>query len=157
LIHGRFGDTSGRPYLEAKIAVPHQNVWRFCPLIIDTGAERSVLMPIDTRLMGLDARKLGQRAYSEGIGGHCDGYDVLAFIVLLDEETGTLHNFNVRLFVPDDSPDLYSIDSSILGRDVLDRVRLVYDKRGDGVTLTVVEDDGRFDVTGWDSPNLVIR
>jgi hypothetical protein len=157
LIYGRFGDTSGRPYLEAKIAIPHQNVWRYCPMIIDTGAERSVLMPIDARLMGLDRSALDRRAYSEGIGGHCDGFDLFAYVVLLDEEAHLLHNFNVTLFVPDESPDLYNIDSSILGRDVLDRVRFSYSKPDGIVSLAVAFDDGKFDVRGWDSPRLAIR
>jgi len=156
LIYGRFGDTSGRPYLEARLALPHQNRWRLCPFIIDTGAERSVLMPTDSRLMGVDRSGL-QRDATDGIGGHCDGYNSFAFIILHDEETSFLHNFRINVFIPDESPDLFRIDSSILGRDVLDRLRLVYDKPNNRVTLDNFLANERIDAKGWNSPRLRIR
>ncbi len=139
MIHGRFGDTTGRPYVEGKFAFPHQreNTWAWCSFIIDTGAERSVLVPVDARRMGLDRTQLAQPASSLGIGGNANGHNEFAFIVLGDDELGELYRFDVTAFIPEDSADMQEIDGSVLGRDVLDKVRLVYDKPAGEVTFEV--------------------
>lgn len=156
MIHGRFGNTSGRPYVEGRLVIPHQNLWRHCPFIIDTGAERSVLMPIDARLMGVNRRRLTEADASDGIGGRCEGYNSLAFLVLFDEEANRLHNFRIKVFIPNEQRDLFRIDSSILGRDVLDRLKLTYDKPHGLVTMEDLRSDEQLDATGWNATGLKI-
>lgn len=142
--------------MEDRLVIPHQNLWRNCPFIIDTGAERSVLMPIDARLMGVDRRQLHDPDASDGIGGRCEGHNAFAFIVLFDPDASVLHNFRVKVFIPDESRDLFRIDSSILGRDVLDRLKLTYDKPHQLVTLDELRSDEQHDATGWDATGLRI-
>ena len=164
MINGRFGDTTGRPYVEGRFIFPHQpgNVWAWCSFIIDTGAERSVLLPVDARRMGLDRTKLVQTANSLGIGGNAPGHNEYAVVILGDDERGRLYEFRLTevAFIPEDTDEMREIDASVLGRDVLDRVRLVYDKRDRRVTLEVLDFDREWSVTPGlfeDGPSAVLR
>ena len=110
-------------------------------MIIDTGAERSVLMPVDARRMGLDRRRLQHRSNTLGIGGNAEGHDEFALIVIGDDDRGVVFGFRVNLFVPADTEDMREIDGSVLGRDVLDRVRLTYDRRSGLLAFEVLDSD----------------
>ena len=55
MLQGRFGDTSGRPYMEGHVLLPRLG-WRgYVSFIFDTGADTSLLMPLDARRMGIGA------------------------------------------------------------------------------------------------------
>ena len=161
MIHGRFGDTTGRPYLEGKLALPHQlgNVWAWCSFIIDTGAERSVLVPVDARRMGLDRAGLTRPSNSLGIGGNAKGHDEFAIIVLGDDERGRLYEFRVEVFIPEDTADMREIDGSVLGRDILNHAELLYSRAA--VTLDVKSWEREWEVTpgkfGAEAPHNVLR
>ena len=47
MLQGRFGDTSGRPYMSARVIVPRLNVTGNVSFIFDTGADFTMLMPAD--------------------------------------------------------------------------------------------------------------
>ena len=47
MIRGRFGDTTGRPYIEGRLIVPRLNLRSDVSFIVDTGADNSLLMPLD--------------------------------------------------------------------------------------------------------------
>jgi hypothetical protein len=52
MIQGRFGNTSGRPYVEGRLVIPRLKVRGDISFIFDTGADQTVLMPMDgTRLL----------------------------------------------------------------------------------------------------------
>jgi hypothetical protein len=101
-------------------------------------------VPVDADRMGLDRSHLVHRASSLGIGGSAPGYNETAIIVFGDDELGELYEFRVRAFIPDSTEDMREIDGSVLGRDVLDRVRLVYASYAQTVTLEVQTADGIF-------------
>ncbi len=46
MLIGRFGHTSGRPYFEARVVLPHLNVAGNVSFLLDTGADKSLLMPL---------------------------------------------------------------------------------------------------------------
>jgi len=98
--------------------------------------------------MGLDRTKLQHRSNSLGIGGNAPGYNEFAIVILGDDELGRLFEFRLEAgaFIPDDSPEMREIDASVLGRDVLDRTRLVYDKPNGVVTLEVLSFDREWQV-----------
>ena len=58
MFSGRYGNTSGRPYLEARVILPNLKIGGDVSFIVDTGADRTVLMPIDVKRMGIDYKKL---------------------------------------------------------------------------------------------------
>lgn len=149
--------------MEGKFAFPHQptNAWAWCSFIIDTGAERSVLVPVDADRMGLDRTKLVNRASSLGIGGNAPGHNEFAMVVLGDDEKGELYEFRIEAFIPESSDDMREIDGSVLGRDVLDHVQLVYARFKNEVTLDVQHADATFKVAkglfASTAPNNVLR
>ncbi len=147
MIEGRRGDTTGRPYVEGRLALPHHpdNPYALCSFIVDTGAESSVLVPIDARRMRLDRSKLQHPKTTLGIGGAATGFEEYAFIILKDEHHRKLYNFRIRVFIPDETPEMMEIDGSVLGRDVLDHVVLTYDGPARRVTLDVTDCEESFE------------
>src|SRR5436305_3620283 len=82
MLEGRFGNTSGAPYIEALVSFPRLRLRGLVSFLVDTGADGTVLMPTDSRKLGIDFRSLRNPTTSEGIGGAAQGFDengVLSF------------------------------------------------------------------------------
>ena len=60
MLRGRFGDSTGRPYIEGRLIIPRLNIKSDMSFLVDTGADRSLLMPGDGRRLAIDYSKLGQ-------------------------------------------------------------------------------------------------
>ena len=56
MLKGWFGDTTGRPYIEARIAFPRLRALGLVSFVLDTGADRSLLMPRDCILTGVNLK-----------------------------------------------------------------------------------------------------
>lgn len=143
MITGRRGGTTGRPYIEGRLALPHlpDNLWAYCSFIVDTGAEKSVLMPVDARRMGLDRSKLSHPTTTIGIGGLSSGFEEFALVILKDEERNCAFVFRIQVFIPDVDQDIIEIDGSVLGRDILDHGVLLYDGPSKLVSFDVTDCD----------------
>lgn len=74
MLRGRFGDTSGRPYLEGRLILPRLGIRSDISWCVDTGADRSLLLPADGTRMGIDYSKLTGEIPSVGIGGVVHNY-----------------------------------------------------------------------------------
>ena len=70
MLRGRFGDTSGRPYMEGHVLLPRLGLSGNVSFIFDTGADTSLLMPLDAQRMGIDYGLLGNELSTLGIGGN---------------------------------------------------------------------------------------
>ena len=66
MLRGRFGDTSGRPYMSAHVFVPRLDVASNISFLFDTGVDATVLMPADAERVGIDYDDLGTPALSTG-------------------------------------------------------------------------------------------
>jgi hypothetical protein len=124
VLRGRFGDTSGRPYLEGRLVLPGLDLRSDISFIVDTGADQSVLMPGDAIRMGLDYGKLTGNVTAAGIGGLCQNF-VEEAILAFSEPGKALYIYRVNIQIPAPSPDILDIPS-LLGRDVLDRWSMTY-------------------------------
>ena len=73
MITGRFGDTSGRPFIEARLYLPRLNLSGDVSFLLDTGADASILMPADARRLGVPFNQLEGDNECGGLGGtvHC--------------------------------------------------------------------------------------
>lgn len=74
MIKGRFGNTSGRPYVEARLAIPRFQIIGDISFLLDTGADKTALMPLDAGRIGIDYNQLTNKNSAVGIGGANDIY-----------------------------------------------------------------------------------
>ena len=74
MLFGRFGKTSGRPYISAWVSIPRLGLAGNVSFIFDTGADSSVLMPADAATLGVDYKQLSNTIESFGIGGSVPSY-----------------------------------------------------------------------------------
>ena len=76
MLRGRFGDTSGRPFMEGHVLLPRLGLRGNVSSIFDTGADTSLLMPLDAQRMGMDYGLLGNELSTLGIGGESENFPV---------------------------------------------------------------------------------
>ena len=125
-LSGRFGNTSGRPFLEGRLYVPRFGLWSDISFLVDTGADVTVLMPDDGLRSGIDYTRLTGKTACGGIGGTTEMFVEPAHAVFLDSETKLLHVYTIALHIAPATPQLEKVNS-LLGRDVLDSWRMTYD------------------------------
>ena len=124
MLRGRFGDTSGRPYIEGRLLLPRLNIRSDISFIVDTGADRSMLLPDDGDRMGIDYTRLTGEEESVGIGGVCHNF-IEPAIVVFSEVNRFLHIYMIDLAITPSDPDMRDLPS-LLGRDILDQWRMTY-------------------------------
>lgn len=139
MLTGRFGDTSGRPYIEGRLILPRLKIRGDISFCVDTGADRSLLLPGDGERMGVDYTKLTGKAQSMGLGGICYNFMEPALFVF-SEPKRFLHVYIMLLAIAPASPKMMGIPS-LLGRDILDRWRMVYHPAKKRLTFQVVSAD----------------
>lgn len=135
MLRGRFGDTSGRPYLEGRLVLPRLQVQGDISFIVDTGADRTVLMPVDALRLGVDYTKLTGGKPTVGVGGIAKMFQESGAAVFL-EGSRTLHLYFIEVRIASFTPEIADIPS-LLGRDVLDRWRMHYNPATGSLTFKV--------------------
>ena len=140
MLQGRFGDTSRRPYMSARVIVPRLNVTGNVSFIFDTGADFTMLMPADAATMSIDYNELNDPSSSFGIGGAAEAYVEPANIVFVNRDGDRLFGYNIQLYIQDPTPSAMHIPS-LLGRDIIDRLRVTYDKSANKLLADVVSCD----------------
>ncbi len=123
MIHGRFGDTTGRPYVEGIVAIPALGVRGAVSFLFDTGEDHTVLMPMDALRLGIDYSKLEKPYVSVGIGGKSVGLSNEAILIFSDPGIA-IYTYQVDLIIKPNAKDIERIPS-ILGRNVINRWRLI--------------------------------
>ena len=124
MLTGRFGDTSGRPYIEGRLSLPRLGIAANVSFLIDTGADRSVLMPLDGTRINLDYSCLENETRCTGIGGSSVAFHESGVISFSDGIA--IYMYEVGLLIP--KPKRGTMKTpSVLGRDVLNRLVIRYD------------------------------
>jgi hypothetical protein len=145
VLRGRFGDTSGRPYIEGRLFFPRLKIGSNISFCVDTGADRSVLMPGDGKRMRLDYSKLKGSNPSVGVGGICHNY-VESALVVFSEPKRYLHVYDIALQVS--APDSEIMDlPSLLGRDILNKWRMIYNPSKNRLFFEVISADVTVPIT----------
>ena len=107
--------------------------------LVDTGANISLLSLADATRLGVDYAKFSNcnAGTVSGTGGaESVAYMVEAGISLPDADGGERLSFNIRIGVAQSGPRRPEArDYSVLGRDVLNEVRLVVERRRNLLTL----------------------
>lgn len=135
MLRGRFGDTSGRPYLEGRLFLPRLKVQGDISFLVDTGADSTVLMPLDATKLGLDYSKLTGSVQTIGVGGLAQMFREPGAVMFL-EGTRKLHLYMVDVDIASPTPDIADVPS-LLGRNILDHWRMHYNPSTGSLTFKV--------------------
>ena len=141
MLSGRFGNTSGRPYIEGRLIIPRLNVQGDFSFLVDTGADTTLLMPGDGVTLGLDySQLLNRNDDARGAGGRFTGYSESAWLVF--SEGDNLLGYAISLAILAYDNEMLRVPS-LLGRDVIHRWRMNYDPTNgrlqfDAITADVV-------------------
>mgnify|MGYP001584178326 CR=1 FL=1 len=122
--------------------------------LVDTGADSSLLCPTDAILMGVDFTKITKASEAQGIGGIAQSLVEPALIVFSEPGVAIWgYRGDLEILAPDDGdyadpiadPEESLKLPSLLGREVLDRWRIVYQPSNDELTFEVCSSDFRLD------------
>ena len=133
MLEGRFGNTSGAPYIEARISFPRLQLWGLVSFLVDTGADGTVLMPTDSKKLGIDFKSLGNPTTSEGIGGAAQGFNETAVLSFSDRSHVYSYLLTIEISAPTRRNHRFP---SLLGRDILKQWRCVMDVDRGQITFT---------------------
>ena len=122
---GYFTD-DGRPYVECQLALPRFRVSGTVHFLLDTGADTTVLHPDDGRILRCPFNALENPAEFVGIGGRLLYYMEPAIITF--GESIAAGEFDITISIAKPDPVTDGLDS-LLGRDILNRLRMEYDFR----------------------------
>lgn len=139
MLTGRFGDTTGRPYIEGRLILPRLKIKGDISFCVDTGADRSLLHPGDGERMGIDYTKLTGETESVGVGGICHNF-VEPALLAFSEPKRFLYVYIIPLAIAPAAPDIMDLPS-LLGRDILDQWRMTYHPIKKRLTFHVISAD----------------
>ena len=135
MIAGGF-DTSGYPTVEGLLVIPRLGVSYRVAFLVDTGADRTCLHPRDSILAGVPFDRLRDSLTVGGIGGQSTYYEEPAILLFADDTERQSYGYDtvVDIAKPEDVSDEIP---SLLGRDIIDRWRMVYDRTEGVLEFTV--------------------
>lgn len=136
MIVGRFGNTTGRPYVSGRLLLPRIQASTNLSFLVDTGADRSTLMPTDAIKMGIDHNTLIDPTMVGGMGGDAACFQEIAVLVFDEPNRNLTQYYYITMMIPEVHQDLMRMPS-LLGRDILDRWRMNYDPSRNGLKFTV--------------------
>ena len=141
MILGRYGDTTGRPYIQARVKVLERYV--DVSFLVDTGADATVLSPADAGRLGHSSEMFGPRNLVVGGIGDCQALCAVvdALVIFNGETRAQVYAVDLVVgFADDMREDL----PSLLGRDVLDRWLLTYNPTASRLAAEVLDTDWSF-------------
>jgi len=136
MLRGRFGDTSGRPYVEGRLILPDLNIRGDISFLVDTGADVSRLHPNDGIRLKIDYGQLSGDAESVGTSGTTHDFTESA-VVVFSEPKRFLYVYNITLRIAPVDPEIMNLPS-ILGRDILDQWRITYNPQKRRLAFKVI-------------------
>ena len=126
MVRGTF-DSRGRPHVSAQLLIPNLDPCNLM-FLLDTGADRTVLMPKDAKVVGVDYDQLPDPGDARGVGGVAKMSRVDATVVFRDADDCGSYGYEIplRILIPSGNESEMSLPS-LLGRDIINRWRVVYD------------------------------
>lgn len=135
MIRGYFsrGAVRRRPFVDADFVAPSLGITGRVPLLVDTGADSSVLAPADAVRLRIPLSQLPAGPRSAGVGG------TMPTVVLPGSLTLGPRTFPIalRILAPDTPRQRQAISRipSLLGRDILAHFALFVEERSQRVIL----------------------
>ena len=140
MLRGRFGHANKRPYIQGRLFIPRSEIWSDVSILVDTGADKTTVLPADGLRMGIDYDTLVKSPIpSVGIGGISRSYTEES-VVLFNHPGKALHVYEISFEIMGPDDHLKDIPS-LLGRDILNRWRMDYSPTTDELTFQVISAD----------------
>ena len=137
MILGSF-DGDGRPYIQGRLFFPRLRLDAYVDFLVDTGADRTSLHPVDTLMMGVDYSRLRQPSDFSGIGGSAPYSSERGVLFFADGRLLRAYTTQIailNLSVVKTAKDIPTIPS-VLGRDILSNGWMRYDPRNQRLEFT---------------------
>jgi len=136
MLRGRFGDTSGRPYIEGSLFLPNLNIRGNISFLVDTGSDETRLHPSDGIRLNIDYGQLGGDAESIGTSGISHDF-IESAIVAFSEPKRFLYVYNITLRIAPYDTGILDLPS-LLGRNILDQWRMTYNPQKKSLFFKVI-------------------
>lgn len=136
MIVGRFGNTTGRPYVSGRLLLPRLQLSTNLSFLVDTGADCSTLMPTDGIKMSLNYGALQDPIVVGGMGGNAVCFQEYAVVAFDESNRSLIQYYFIQIKIPEPQPDLLRMPPMI-GRDILDRWHMSYDPSQKKLAFTV--------------------
>ncbi|MDP9236268.1 MAG: retroviral-like aspartic protease family protein [Chloroflexota bacterium] len=122
--------------MEGRLVIPQFNIDARISFLVDTGADNSLIAPADAKEMGIDYTELGKPVESLGMGGIALSHPVRASLAFVDpgKFVYVYHLDALDIAVPD--PEIEEMPS-LLGREILDRWRVILDPSRNNLSFVV--------------------
>ncbi len=120
------------------MVLPRLSIVADVAFLIDTGADGTVLMPLDAARMGIDYGQLQNVVDSVGIGGVSRDFSEDSMITFTDGFN--LYVYTPTIRIPTPSPEIMTVPS-LLGRDIINRWDMRYHYSGSLLEINVVTAD----------------
>ena len=133
MIPGEF-DSAGRPYVEGFLVIPRLEIYGNVQFLLDTGAGSTCLHPEDSVKLDMPFGRLISPTMSYGIGGGSLYHREAAVLSFLDDEA--IQSYRLQLHIAEPTAANAGFPS-LLGRDVLNRWRIVYDPTDSALEIFV--------------------
>ncbi len=137
MITGTIGEYA-RPTLASELIIPRFGIRRKVNFLVDTGADQTVLQPYDAQEVGIPFERLESPEVSRGIGGPALLFRESAYLTF-DEDDGSATHWcllNIHIAKPPENGAPSPLPS-LLGRDVIDQWRMLYDPVDGRLEFTV--------------------
>ena len=121
---GGYFTEEGLPYIDAEVFLPRLGVTGDVLFLVDTGAVSTTLHPDAGRELACPFDRLVLPAEFEGVGGAQIYYLELAVVKFLGDDESFTISTEICIAKPGSPSD--GLDS-LLGRDILNRLRMEYD------------------------------
>lgn len=122
--------------MSGRLLLPRLNLSTNLSLLVDTGADRSTLMPADAMKMGVDYDQLTDPVTVGGMGGDANCFQEPAVLLFHEPNRKLIRAYSVTIMIPEPHIDLSNMPP-IVGRDVLDRWSMHYDPSRSKLSFTV--------------------
>ena len=126
--------------MEGHVLLPRLGRSGNVSFIFDTGADTSLLMPLDAQRMGIDYAMFETKESTLGIGGLTENFIESAYLAFVGDEA--LYGYETELHICKPAEELMTIPS-LLGRDIIDRWRVTYDKLASELLAEVISWDAQ--------------
>ena len=126
--------------MEGHVLLPRIEKRGNVSFIFDTGADTSLLMPLDAQRMGIDYEMFENEVLTLGIGGESQNFVELAYLAFVGDEA--LYGYDIELHICKPAEELMNIPS-LLGRDIIDRWHVTYNKSASELLAEVIYSDAR--------------
>ena len=139
MILGEF-ESDGLPVVEGFLTLPRFDVTKGITFMVDTGAYATCIHPRDGALARIPFDSLERPVTSDGVGGTATYFIEPAVLEFVDGDAREVRSYEIDVRIAKPAPDpRHSVNQlhSLLGRDMIDRWRMLYDRTDNLLEFTV--------------------